>query len=123
MKKRKPISKLIDLIMAFAIFWLVIGDLITYHQVHVYGVDLFDTNSPFTVPKGKDDGKTASYKSAKGFDHTTQFVVLHLPFLKSENKHLSCVSEIVTWYGYLLNPDEFESWLSDSIPLRAPPSL
>jgi hypothetical protein len=121
MKNRKPISKLIDLIMAFAIFWLVIGDLITYHQVHVYGIDLFDTQSPFTVPKGKDDGKTASYKSTKGIDEVNNFLFSLHPFIKPENIQNLCITRVETWFGFLQIPATIKSRLEDLSPPRAPP--
>jgi len=62
MKKYKGIK----LLMAFAIFWMVIGDLITYHQEVIFGVKLFEDKKPFTKPKSQEDGKTASFKTHKG---------------------------------------------------------
>ncbi|PKP52569.1 MAG: hypothetical protein CVT92_08420 [Bacteroidetes bacterium HGW-Bacteroidetes-1] len=58
--------RIIKLIMAFAIFWMVIGDLITYHQKVMFGVDFFE-HHPFTKP-AKDDGSNSHYKSYKGSD-------------------------------------------------------
>jgi len=54
--------------MAFAIFWMVIGDLITYSQAKIFGVQFFDTHSPFSKPKTKDDGKTTYYSFGKAID-------------------------------------------------------
>lgn len=57
--------------MAFAIFWMVIGELITLHQERIFKVHFYDHSNPFTKPKSKDDGKTFSFKlfkiSDKGF--------------------------------------------------------
>jgi hypothetical protein len=68
MKHQGPVSKLIKLIMAFAIFWMVIGDLITYHQEKIFGNNFFDTHSPFSKPKSKDDGKTGHFGHYKPAD-------------------------------------------------------
>jgi len=68
MRHQTPISKLIKLIMAFAIFWMVIGDLITYHQEKIFGNNFFDTHSPFSKPKSKDDGKTGNFGYFKSAD-------------------------------------------------------
>jgi len=68
MKKQSPASKMIKLIMAFAIFWMVIGDLITYHQAKIFGVHFFDNHSPFSKPKTKDDGKATFYSFGKAID-------------------------------------------------------
>lgn len=65
MEGQSKISKLIKLVMAFAIFWMVIGDLITFHQAKIFGNHFFDTHSPFTKPKSKDDGKTISFHAFK----------------------------------------------------------
>lgn len=72
MKSQSPVSKLIKLIMAFAIFWMVIGDLITYHQEKIFGNNFFDTHIPFSKPKSKDDGKTGHFGHLKPADkHST----------------------------------------------------
>lgn len=68
MNRQNPVSKLIKLIMAFAIFWMVIGDLITYHQEKIFGNNFFDTHSPFSKPKSKDDGKTGHFGHIKPAD-------------------------------------------------------
>ncbi len=60
----------VKLLIAFSIFWMVIGDLITYHQEVMFGVKLFDEQDPFTKPKSQDDGKTISFKTHKGSDKT-----------------------------------------------------
>ena len=62
--------RIIKLIMAFAIFWMVIGELITLHQRRMFGNDLFGNHLPFTKPKTSDDGHTAHFKAFKIFDKT-----------------------------------------------------
>jgi hypothetical protein len=54
--------------MAFAIFWMVIGELITLHQERIFGAYFYNHNNPFTKPKSKDDGHTYSFKLYKGYD-------------------------------------------------------
>jgi hypothetical protein len=54
--------------MAFAIFYMVIGELITYHQRVIFGIDFFGNHHPFTKPKTGDDGSTTHYKPHKGGD-------------------------------------------------------
>ncbi|MCC7317639.1 MAG: hypothetical protein IT219_03855 [Bacteroidales bacterium] len=66
--KRENTSKAIKLIMAFAIFWMVIGDLITYHQEKIFGTNYYEHHTPFTKPGSKDDGKTSHAKFSKDFD-------------------------------------------------------
>lgn len=68
-------SRTIKLIMAFAIFWMVIGDLITYHQEKIFGANYYGHHTPFTKPGAKDDGKTAHWKSSKDVDKS-QFISL-----------------------------------------------
>jgi hypothetical protein len=54
--------------MAFASFWLFIGELITLHQERIYKVHYYDHSNPFTKPKSKDDGKTLSFKLFNSVD-------------------------------------------------------
>ena len=75
--KRENTSKAIKLIMAFAIFWMVIGDLITYHQEKIFGTNYYEHHTPFTKPGSKDDGKTSHAKFSKDFDKQS-FVKLDL---------------------------------------------
>ena len=42
--------KLITVVLAFAFFWLVIGDLIAIHQKLIYGFDPFGIHQPFSKP-------------------------------------------------------------------------
>ncbi len=106
--------------MAFAIFWMVIGELITYHQKVMFGVDLFGNQHPFTKPKHGDDGGAAQFKPLKHLD-------------KSDDGHLSAMllvpqQELVKLWSFfaelrsksglqMLQP----AWLLFS-GLRAPPS-
>jgi len=46
--------KLITVVLAFAFFWLVIGDLIAVHQKLIYGFDPFGTHQPFSKPAKKE---------------------------------------------------------------------
>lgn len=90
MKSQSYISNLIELVVAFAIFWLVIGDLITYHQEQIFGNYLFDAQCPFNLPKGKDDGKTATYKSWKGTDDSIHPGIC-LPAFATTEKPVNCI--------------------------------
>ncbi len=42
--------KVITSVLAFAFFWLVIGDLIAIHQKLIYGFDPYGTHQPFSKP-------------------------------------------------------------------------
>ncbi|MDA3944538.1 MAG: hypothetical protein PF694_13490 [Bacteroidetes bacterium] len=117
---QKKFSKFIKLLMAFAIFWMVIGDLITYHQQVIFGVNFFDTHNPFTKPKSKEDGSTLVFKPHKPADKQDR----GLDFIQdgiiqqAANKHL-LVSQrllplhLITQYKALR--------LNLSCSLRAPP--
>lgn len=51
--------KLVKLIMALAMFWLFIGDLIILHQSRIFGHDYFGQHhQPLNKPGKSDDGKT-----------------------------------------------------------------
>jgi hypothetical protein len=66
--KNSTTSRTIKLIMAFAIFYMVIGELITYHQKVIFGVDFFGNQHPYTKPKSGEDGSTTHFKTQKGGD-------------------------------------------------------
>ncbi|MDY0075642.1 MAG: hypothetical protein RBR87_00080 [Bacteroidales bacterium] len=118
----KRVSKFIEMLMAFAIFWMVIGDLITYHQQVIFGVNYFDTRNPFTKPKSKDDGKTISFKQFKVTDKSDGgFSIVHAGILHKEaqkhslNSHYVSVMRFISRYKGLL--------MSLSGNLRGPPTL
>jgi len=54
--------------MAFAIFYMVIGELITYHQRVIFGIDFFGNHHPYTKPKSGEDGNTTHFKTQKSGD-------------------------------------------------------
>lgn len=63
--------RVIRLIMALAMFWLFIGDLVILHQSRIFGHDFFDQHHhPFNKPGKSDDGKTFQkyHKSADKSD-------------------------------------------------------
>jgi len=118
----KKVSKFIEMLMAFAIFWMVIGDLITYHQQVIFGVNYFDTHNPFTKPKSKDDGKTISFKPFKVADKSDGgFSSVHAGVLRKEaqkhilNSHYVSVLRFISRYKVLQ--------MSLSGTLRGPPTL
>jgi len=118
----KRVSKFIEMLMAFAIFWMVIGDLITYHQQVIFGVNYFDTHNPFTKPKSKDDGKTISFKQFKVTDKSDGgFSTVHAGVLLKEaqkhilNSHYVSVLRFISRYKVLQ--------MSLSGTLRGPPTL
>lgn len=50
---------LVKLIMALAMFWLFIGDLVILHQSRIFGHDYFGQHhQPLNKPGKSDDGKT-----------------------------------------------------------------
>lgn len=108
--------------MAFAIFWLVIGDLITYHQEHVFGISLFDNQTPFTLPKGKDDGKTANFKSAKDDNHLAYTYIAFSDFYIGGQDQLIGTPKNVCRFYFPPFIAVANSHNKNSIPLRAPPA-
>jgi hypothetical protein len=122
MRKQSRASRLIKLIMAFAIFWMVIGDLITYHQEAIYGVNFFDTHSPFSKPKSKDDVKTTHLHSVKHLDKQDGFDTFSFSaLLQSTQLSEIVVSESFLYKLLLLNPSR--TILFTRQLLRAPPTF
>ena len=118
----KKVSKFIKLLMAFAIFWMVIGDLITYHQQVIFGVNYFDTHNPFTKPKSKDDGKTISFNSHKAADKSDVGFSIFPPGILQENgQQHYLVSQRLIVREFIFQHKTQQ--LSLSGLLRAPPIL
>ena len=80
MKKSKSqyttFEKMVLPILAFAFFWLVIGDLIIIHERAIFGYDPFTSHTPFAKPDKsksfklyKDDGQKAN--KSKGFSNNS----------------------------------------------------
>lgn len=76
--------------MAFAIFYMVIGELITYHQRVIFGIDFFGNHHPFTKPKTCDDGSTSHFKSHKGGDKQDSEKTFFTAILSAELKTDPC---------------------------------
>lgn len=64
-------SKLLKLIMAFAIFWMVIGELITYHQKIIFHVRFYDTLNACIKPKANDDGDAFQFAPLQNHSNNT----------------------------------------------------
>ena len=58
----------LKLIMAFAIFMMMISDLITYHQKVMGGMDLFGQHHPYTKPPKPGDNNNFQFSSWKSSD-------------------------------------------------------
>ncbi len=114
---------MIDLLMAFAVFWMVIGDLITYHQKVIFGGSIFfDIHNPFTKPKSKDDGKTISFKQHKFADKSDTNLPFHPPGILVDNyQHQVFAFQRKIFLEFIFSYKI--SNLSLSALLRAPPSL
>lgn len=122
MKGQSKFSKIVKLVMAFAIFWMVIGDLITFHQAKIFGNHFFDTHSPFTKPKSKDDGKTIGFQSFKFQDkqqNTGQQLVYQAIIQAFATKSLLAPRRFVFVFAakILIDQVKFSAGL-----LRAPPT-
>lgn len=112
-------NKWIFILMGFAFFWLVIGDLIILHQKAIYGFDPFNIEQPFA----KTDNPTQKSKSDKGSKFDKFKDQYHFDILL--NKNLTLIT--------LPGEPEFEfvntftAFLSQSgyplIALRAPPPI
>ena len=110
----------LKLIMAFAIFWMVIGELITYHQKVIYGTDLFDNHFPFTKPKQSDDGGMTHLKPVKNIDKSDDdhFDALLVP---QQQRFLSLCS-FYTELKFRLGKSILQTELLFFSGLRAPPT-
>lgn len=118
----KKVSKFIEMLMAFAIFWMVIGDLITYHQQVIFGVNYFDTHNPFTKPKSKDDGKTISFKQHKAADKPDDgFPTVHVGILRNEARKHILISQYVSALHFIPRYKDMQMSLSGT--LRGPPAM
>lgn len=113
---------MIELLMAFAVFWMVIGDLITYHQKVIFGVNFFDIHDPFTKPKSNDDGKTISFKQHKFADKSDTNLPLHPPGILVDNEQHQVFAFQRKIYLEFIFSYKISN-LSSSALLRAPPSI
>jgi hypothetical protein len=69
--------------MAFAMFWLFIGDLVILHQTRIFGHDFFGQHhQPFNKPGKSDESKTFQkyHKSVDKSDDGHAVAVLLFPF-------------------------------------------
>lgn len=108
-------GKWVSLIMAFAFFWLLMGDLIAIHQKAIYGFDPFGHEIPFT----KTDNKS---KLDKGQKSTKVKDAFKADFAVKTTQHLNI--ELANCYYEFCNT--YTIFASQSghplIALRAPPS-
>jgi len=106
--------------LAFTFFWMVIGDLINYHQKTIYGFDLFNTHTPFTKP-GKKDGGTLllKTKSGKTISESSFSFTLH-PFLANHctEKLVDFAKTTTVRYNYL---SFYRQRVQSTVSLRGPP--
>jgi hypothetical protein len=116
------VYKGIKLLVAFSIFWMVIGDLIIYHQEVMFGVKLFEEQHPFTKPKSQDDGKIISFKSHKGADKSDYGQASLLHAVLSVNDDLTVRHFFAFTYLHLTHNYESNHRSSDN-GLRAPPLI
>ncbi len=119
--KKSYTFRAIKLIMAFAIFWMVIGELITLHQEKIFGVHFYDHSNPFTKPKTKDDGKSFSFKVYKIIDKS--YLNLDLSGSSIVNYQINHILE-ATKYNHTF-PAKQAHCFTQIVrkPLRAPPTL
>ncbi|NOX84572.1 MAG: hypothetical protein GXO86_01185 [Chlorobi bacterium] len=109
-------QRVIYTFMAFAFFWLVMGDLITLHQKLIYGFDPFGQHQPFTKPNhsGNKSGKNEKAVKAKDNSHFCAFTGI--------TNHVKIQPVFVDFiFGETLIVYNLVSTFS-SISLRAPPS-
>ncbi|MFA5418523.1 MAG: hypothetical protein WC341_08700 [Bacteroidales bacterium] len=109
-------------LLAFTFFWLVIGDLVTYHQKAIYGFDLFNFQTPFTKPTKTDNGllilKTKNGKVAHGDAFS---ISLHILFADDYSIELVDFAKNVTvTFDYL---SIYQQRFLYSGTLRGPPAV
>jgi len=108
--------------LAFTFFWLVIGDLVTYHQKAIYGFDIFGFQTPFTKPSKTDNGllilKTKNGKDAHG---TTFSLTLHSLLADGYSIELIDFAKNVTFTFNCLS--NYHQRFLQSVSLRGPPMV
>jgi hypothetical protein len=118
MYQRKS-QNIIELFMAFAIFLMVVGELITLHQERMFGFKLYDQHIPPGKNKGADDNTTTHYKSHKGTDKSSEghLILFALPPtpLQISNFYWSKPHTVL----YYRQKDIIQ--MISSVGLRAPP--
>ncbi len=68
--------KLITVVLTFAFFWLVIGDLIAIHQKLIYGFDPFGTHQPFSKPAKNESQTHFKVKEKRAVKKSLSFLSL-----------------------------------------------
>lgn len=108
--------------LAFTFFWLVIGDLVNYHQKVIYGFDLFGSQMPFTKP-GKTDAGILILKTKNGKDaHGDTFSsTLHNLFAADYSIELVDFAKIVT--VTFENLSTTQQSYHKTVSLRGPPVI
>ncbi len=107
--------------MAFAIFWMVIGELITLHQERIFKVHFYDHSNPFTKPKSKDDGKTFSFKINKVSDKSPTAVDADIYSFSACNVNVILQSSKIKRVFRAKQAHSFSQIIRK--PLRAPPTF
>lgn len=110
-------SKFIYTVMAFAFFWLVIGDLITLHQKLIYGFDPFGQHQPFAKP-GHNSNKNGKNQKVLKIKDT-----LHFHFFEgiTNDTGLKPFSTTII-FGDILIIHQLSS-ANSPVSLRAPPAV
>jgi hypothetical protein len=107
--------------MAFAIFWMVIGELITLHQERIFKVNYYDHSNPFTKPKSKDDGNSFSFKLFKISEKGSYMFDAFTFSDAASDSNLILKSSIIKRTYRAKQAHSFSRIIKK--PLRAPPSL
>jgi hypothetical protein len=106
--------------MAFASFWMFIGELITLHQERIFKVNFYDHSNPFTKPKSKDDGKTFSFKLFKSSDKGSAISDL---YCKNDSPDVNLILQ-ATRISHTYPAKQAHSFVCRiRKPLRAPPAI
>lgn len=86
-------EKMVLPILAFAFFWLVIGDLIIIHEKAIFGFDPFSSHIPFTKPDKnstvklqKDEGQKVNKSKSYPFFPAEKYVNSNLVVFLHGNK-------------------------------------
>jgi len=89
-------EKMVLPILAFAFFWLVIGDLIIIHERAIFGFDPFTSHTPFakpdknnnTVKLYKDDGQKINKSKGNSFFSAERHVNSNLVVILQGSKFI-----------------------------------
>ena len=113
--------KLITVVLAFAFFWLVIGDLVAIHQKLIYGFDPFGTHQPFSKPAKNESQTHFKVKEKRTVNKSLSFLSLGTALLP---KGISRLQSLFAYHKRCIPAISIHRRIPVSIlSSRAPPAI